>query len=130
MNRLFAFVILMLTSLPSFPSQTSNYSMPSYITVRSNNIAIVWFAVSLRSGTIPSCVTQTGGGYYALAFSLSTDAGKAMFQEILAARTLGGYAPPGGYVPAGLWAIGTGDCGVLGGTESLSMIIGPPGSGP
>lgn len=116
MNRFLVFVILMLTSLPSSPSQTSNYSVPSYVTVKSNNIAIVWFAVSLRSGTIPSCATETGGGYYALAFSLSTDSGKAMFSEILAARTLG---------PPGLWAVGSGDCGVLGGTESLSMIIGP-----
>jgi hypothetical protein len=121
-NRFLVFVILILASFPSSPSQTSNYSVPSYVTVKSNNIAIVWFAVSLRTGVIPSCATDTGGGgYYALAFSLSTDAGKAMFSELLAARTLG---------PQGLWAVGTGDCGVLGGTESLSMLIGPPGSIP
>lgn len=129
MNRLLALVILMLASFSSFPSQTSNYSVPSFISVQSNNIALVWFAASLRTGTVPACAIATGGGFYAMAFSLTTDAGKAMFQEILAARNLGGYSSTTHPVE-GLWAVGTGDCGVLSGTESLSMIIGPPGSSP
>lgn len=131
MSRFVVLNILFFVSFPSFASQTSQYSAPSYITVKSNNVALVWFPNSLRTGAIPSCTTVSGG-YFALAFSLSTDAGKAMFQEILAAAagTLGGYASPDGHAVTGLWAVGTGDCGVLAGTESLSLIIGPPGSGP
>lgn len=132
MNRLFAFSILSLASFPSFPSQTSKYTAPSYVTVQSNsNVVRVWFPNSVRTGAIPSCAAAPSGGYFALAFSLTTDAGKAMFQEILGFGGLGGYTPPGGYSSmSGLWAVGTGDCGVLSGTESLSMIIGPPASGP
>jgi len=115
MNRSFVFVILVLVSFPSFPSETSTFSPASFVTVQSNNIALVYFPNAARTGTIPSC-TSISGSYFAFAFSLTTEAGKAMFAEIISLRESG---------QPYLYAVGTGDCGLLSGIESLSIITGP-----
>jgi hypothetical protein len=71
-------------------------------------VVYVFFLTSIRTGTSPSCATNSGT-YYKLAFDSTTATGKSMLAGLIAAH----------YAGEGVWPDGTGDCGVDPTTETL-----------
>jgi hypothetical protein len=83
-------------------------ALPSFLTYRSDGVAFVYLS-GTRTGTIPACASPSGN-YHRFAINSTTPAGKSQLAGLIAAHAAGET----------IWLTGTGDCGVLGDTESVS----------
>jgi hypothetical protein len=111
------FFALVALALASTSALASNSSAPVQIAFISyTNTGIVTVYVTITQGTnapivnIPACVSPHNiGNTYDYVFDSTTPAGKSLLTGLTAFKTAG----------INIWVTGTGDCGVVGGNETL-----------
>jgi len=80
-----------------------------FITYANTGLVYVYFDITGVTN-IPACGQNRVGNTYNYVFDGTTPAGKSMLAGLVAAHSVG----------EGVWFYGTGDCGVLAGTETLA----------
>ena len=86
-------------------------TVPKFITYLSSGLVYVYLPIAGVTN-IPACGQGNVGSTYDYVFDSTTAAGKSMLAGVIAAHAAG----------EGLWFYGSGDCGVLAGTETLVHI--------
>lgn len=114
MKRIILLAVALCLSSASFAASTGGPGVPAFLTPASNGVVLVYFLWSTRGGTPPACATYHGGTFYRYALSVTTDAGKAMFADLLAAHTAGEK----------VYMTGSGACDLQSDTESVGNVSG------
>lgn len=119
MNRVLT--ALLLTIFAANPvmaaaTQANGYIVPAYVEMHTSNIAWVYFPLTSRAGTPPSCAANIGGSNFRYALDVSSTAGRSELAILLAAVASG----------IGVYFGGSGLCTVDSATEDLTT-VGMPG---
>lgn len=122
MNRVLTALLLTVTGFgvtPVLASTIANaFTVPVEVAVQASDIAYIYFPLTSRTGTPPSCAANIGGVNVRYAVDLSTTAGRSQL-AVLLASVASGY---------GVFYQGSGTCTVDASTENL-MGTGISGSG-
>jgi hypothetical protein len=118
MNRVLTALLLMIAGMSPVlaATQANGYIVPAYVEMHTNNITWVYFPLTSRAGTPPSCAANIGGSNFRYALDVSTTAGRNQLSFLLAAVASG----------IGVYFAGSGACTVDSSTEDLTT-VGMPG---
>jgi hypothetical protein len=114
MKRIILLAVALCLSSTCFAASTGGPGVPSFLAPSNNGVVLIYFLWSTRAGTPPACATFHSGTYYRYAISVTTDAGKAMFADLLAAHTAGEQ----------VYITGSGACDLKSDTETIASIGG------
>jgi hypothetical protein len=109
--RLIAATMAFIATATAATGSSGGPTVPKFITYLSSGLVYVYLPIAGVTN-IPACGQGNVGSTYDYVFDSTTAAGKSMLAGVIAAHAAG----------EGLWFYGSGDCGVLAGTETLVHI--------